>query len=135
MGVSPDRIYIDKRLTGSNHQRPDLDQAQAAAPGQDSIPPQFKIISYRPSSTDVHVGRGGHPHPVQEISSLRKLQLRERQATITIGSSSLSFCQVYISVRPAFGFIRHSFFAGLRRVNKERTSCTPSFINALNRWL
>lgn len=30
LGVSPDRIYTDKRLTGSNRQRSGLDQALAA---------------------------------------------------------------------------------------------------------
>ena len=30
LGVSPDRIYVDKGLTGSNRQRPGLDQALAA---------------------------------------------------------------------------------------------------------
>lgn len=30
LGVAPDRIYTDKGLTGSNRQRPGLDQALAA---------------------------------------------------------------------------------------------------------
>ncbi|EDW5640666.1 recombinase family protein, partial [Salmonella enterica subsp. enterica serovar Saintpaul] len=37
LGVSPDRIYIDKGLTGSNRQRPGLDQALAAVRSGDTL--------------------------------------------------------------------------------------------------
>ena len=37
LGVSPDRIYIDKGLTGTNRQRPGLDQALAAVRCGDTL--------------------------------------------------------------------------------------------------
>lgn len=37
LGVSPDRVYIDKGLTGSNRQRPGLDQALAAVRSGDTL--------------------------------------------------------------------------------------------------
>lgn len=37
LGVSPDRIYLDKGLTGSNRQRPGLDQALAAVRSGDTL--------------------------------------------------------------------------------------------------
>ncbi|EBO9763247.1 recombinase family protein [Salmonella enterica subsp. enterica serovar Panama] len=37
LGVSPDRIYTDKGLTGSNRQRPGLDQALAAVRRGDTL--------------------------------------------------------------------------------------------------
>lgn len=37
LGVSPDRIYTDKGLTGSNRQRPGLDQALAAVRSGDTL--------------------------------------------------------------------------------------------------
>ncbi len=37
LGVSPDRIYIDKGLTGSNRLRPGLDQALAAVRSGDTL--------------------------------------------------------------------------------------------------
>lgn len=37
LGVSPDKIYIDKGLTGSNRQRPGLDQALAAVRHGDTL--------------------------------------------------------------------------------------------------
>lgn len=37
LGVSPERIYIDKGLTGSNRQRPGLDQALAAVRSGDTF--------------------------------------------------------------------------------------------------
>ncbi|WP_334472116.1 recombinase family protein [Arsenophonus sp. PmNCSU2021_1] len=37
LGVSPDRIYLDKGLTGSNRQRPGLDQALAAVGSGDTL--------------------------------------------------------------------------------------------------
>lgn len=37
LGVSPDRIYTDKGLTGSNRQRPGLDQALAAVRQGDTL--------------------------------------------------------------------------------------------------
>ena len=37
LGVSPDRIYLDKGLTGSNRQRPGLDQALAAVRNGDTL--------------------------------------------------------------------------------------------------
>lgn len=37
LGVSPERIYIDKGLTGSNRQRPGLDQALAAVRHGDTL--------------------------------------------------------------------------------------------------
>lgn len=37
LGVSPDRIYIDKGLTGSNRLRPGLDQALAAVRQGDTL--------------------------------------------------------------------------------------------------
>ncbi|MCV3774234.1 recombinase family protein [Enterobacter sp. RD4-1-1] len=37
LGVSPDRIYIDKGLTGSNRQRPGLGQALAAVRSGDTL--------------------------------------------------------------------------------------------------
>lgn len=36
-GVSPERIYLDKDLTGSNRQRPGLDQALAAVRSGDTL--------------------------------------------------------------------------------------------------
>lgn len=36
-GVSPERIYLDKGLTGSNRQRPGLDQALAAVRSGDTL--------------------------------------------------------------------------------------------------
>ena len=37
LGVSSDRIYLDKGLTGSNRQRPGLDQALAAVRSGDTL--------------------------------------------------------------------------------------------------
>ncbi|WP_420907112.1 recombinase family protein [Yersinia bercovieri] len=37
LGVSPDRIYLAKRLTGSNRQRPGLDQALVAVRSGDTL--------------------------------------------------------------------------------------------------
>ena len=37
LGVSPERIYTDKGLTGSNRQRPGLDQALAAVRRGDTL--------------------------------------------------------------------------------------------------
>lgn len=37
LGVSPDRIYLDKGLTGSNRQRPGLDQALTAVRSGDTL--------------------------------------------------------------------------------------------------
>ncbi|MDC9615509.1 recombinase family protein [Xenorhabdus khoisanae] len=37
LGVSPDRIYLDKGLTGTNRQRPGLDQALAAVRSGDTL--------------------------------------------------------------------------------------------------
>ena len=37
LGVSPERIYIDKGLTGANRQRPGLDQALAAVRQGDTL--------------------------------------------------------------------------------------------------
>ncbi|EUM16575.1 hypothetical protein L465_00389 [Enterobacter sp. BIDMC 29] len=37
LGISPDRIYIDKGLTGSNRQRPGLDQALPAVRSGDTL--------------------------------------------------------------------------------------------------
>lgn len=37
LGVSPERIYTDKGLTGSNRQRPGLDQALAAMRRGDTL--------------------------------------------------------------------------------------------------
>lgn len=37
LGVSPDRVYLDKGLTGSNRQRPGLDQALAAVRSGDTL--------------------------------------------------------------------------------------------------
>lgn len=37
LGVTPDRIYLDKGLTGSNRQRPGLDQALAAVRSGDTL--------------------------------------------------------------------------------------------------
>ena len=37
LGVSPDRIYTDKGLTGSNRQRPGLDQALAVVRQGDTL--------------------------------------------------------------------------------------------------
>lgn len=37
LGVFPDRIYLDKGLTGSNRQRPGLDQALAAVRSGDTL--------------------------------------------------------------------------------------------------
>lgn len=37
LGVSPERIYIDKGLTGTNRQRPGLDQALAAVRSGDTL--------------------------------------------------------------------------------------------------
>lgn len=37
LGVSPDRIYTDKGLTGSNRQRPGVDQALAAVRQGDTL--------------------------------------------------------------------------------------------------
>ncbi len=37
LGVSPDRIYIDKGLTGANRQRPGLAQALAAVRSGDTL--------------------------------------------------------------------------------------------------
>lgn len=45
LGVSSDRIYLDKGLTGSNRQRPGLDQALAAVRSGDTLVVLFPSLT------------------------------------------------------------------------------------------
>jgi DNA invertase Pin-like site-specific DNA recombinase len=55
LGVSPDRIYIDKGLTGSNRLRPGLDQALAAVRGGDTlvVPKLDRLARSVPDARDI----------------------------------------------------------------------------------
>ncbi|WP_277973468.1 recombinase family protein [Pantoea agglomerans] len=55
LGVSLDRIYIDKGLTGSNRQRPGLDQALAAVRSGDTlvVPKLDRLARSVPDARDI----------------------------------------------------------------------------------
>ncbi|WP_446471534.1 recombinase family protein [Xenorhabdus stockiae] len=55
LGVSPDRIYLDKGLTGTNRQRPGLDQALAAVRRGDTlvVPKLDRLARSVPDARDI----------------------------------------------------------------------------------
>ncbi|WP_025122767.1 MULTISPECIES: recombinase family protein [unclassified Serratia (in: enterobacteria)] len=55
LGVSPDRIYVDKGLTGSNRLRPGLDQALAAVRSGDTlvVPKLDRLARSVPDARDI----------------------------------------------------------------------------------
>ncbi|KGT88755.1 DNA resolvase [Erwinia typographi] len=55
LGVSPDRIYTDRGLTGSNRQRPGLDQALAAVRRGDTlvVPKLDRLARSVPDARDI----------------------------------------------------------------------------------
>lgn len=55
LGVSPDRIYVDRGLTGTNRERPGLDQALAAVRAGDTlvVPKLDRLARSVPDARDI----------------------------------------------------------------------------------
>ena len=55
LGVSPDRIYMDRGLTGTNRERPGLDQALAAVRARDTlvVPKLDRLARSVPDARDI----------------------------------------------------------------------------------